>query len=184
MKPNEIGHFPYVKPTVDNPFKDCHPRQYIAHTEDGKLELTVDGNIKWVNNWKVIGEVDLIDVPKGLKFTELLVDLQTYNDCYCADILEVPEEVEGETIKYVLEVERETIKYVFLRGSGWSDLGFPFYDDAISDKDVYVTGNGCYAMLRGKARDRFIKIAKQDRLPTFEDCFTGDIKKDFVLPKY
>jgi hypothetical protein len=163
MKTNEIGQFPYVKPTNEYS-KDVHPRRYIAHTEAG--------NTKWVNNWKIMGEVDLIDIPENHPFSELLIDLQTAFDCYCADILEVPGEVEG-----------ETIKYVYLRGSGWADLGFPFFDDTITNEDPYKTGSGCYALLRGKARDKFIKLSKQDFIPSFEDCFTGDLKKDFVLPK-
>jgi len=171
MKDNEIGQFPYVKPTNDY-CRDYHPREYIAHTEDGKLELTDKGRIKWIQNFKIMGEVDLIDIPKGKECSELLIDLQTAHDCYCADILELDGEVEGETIKYVC-----------LYGSGWADFGFPFYDDTITEKNTHNTGKGCYALLRGKARDKFIKIAKKDCLPSFEDCFTGDIKKDFVLPK-
>ena len=174
MKTNEIGHFPYVKPigTLLDVVSDVHPRQYIAHTEDGSIDWSQNGHIKWINNWKIMGEVDLVDIPKDKEFSELLIDLQTANDCYCADVLEAPGEVEGETIKYVC-----------LRGSGWAEMGFPFFDDTITNEDPYATGKGCYALLRGKARDRFIKIAKKDHMPSFEDCFTGDIRKDFVLPK-
>lgn len=165
MKNNEIGHFPYLAPRTKYG-DDCYPRRYIAHDKDGHCLLTKDGQIKWENNWKILGEVEVVDIPKNAPLGKLLIDLQTANDCYCADILEV-----------------NGIKYVSLVGSGWAEVGFPFYDDTISEKDLYETGKGCYALIRGKARDTFIKLAEQDYIPSFKDVFTGDYKKDFCLPK-
>jgi len=73
-------------------------------------------------------------------------------------------------------------KYVYLRGSGWADCGFPFFDETFDPKDPFQTGKGCYVLLKGKARNRFVKLAKQDFIPTFNDCSTGNITKDFSLP--
>lgn len=166
MKKNEIGHFPYLAPRTSFGEDDRYPKRYIAHDENGKLVLTKDGNIKWVTNWEILGEVELVNIPKNAPFGELLVDLQTANDCYCADELEV-----------------DGVKYVHLQGSGWADCGFPFYDDIFDIKDPYKIGNGCYALIRGLARNRFVKLAKKDYIPSFREISTGDYKKDFCLPK-
>jgi len=164
MNKNEIGQFPYLPP--QNQFdKGGYPRTYIAKDEKGKLALGVDGNIKWANNWKIISDIELIDIPDNTLYGELLIDLQTACDCYCANILEV-----------------NGIQYIKLTGSGWAETGFPFYDDTITEKHLYETGRGCYALIRGKAKDRFIKIAKKGCIPSFKDIFT-DYQKDFCLPK-
>jgi hypothetical protein len=164
MKDNEIGHFPWLPP--QNQFdKGGYPRQYIAHDEKGKC-IIENGHTKWATNWKILGEVDLIDIPKGKEYDELLVDLQTAQECYCADLLVV-----------------DGVRYVALKGSGWADEGFPFYDDTITEKDLYATGSGCYALIRGKAAEEFIKLAKKDCIPSFKAVFTGDYRQDFVLPK-
>ena len=158
MKSNEIGHFPYQPPRnqYDN---GGHPRQLLTWE---------NGNVKWLPNWKILGEVDVVNIPHEPPFKndEPLIDLQTAHDCYCANELEV----NGK-------------KYIHLFGSGWADEGFPFYDDSFNPKDPYETGRGCYALLQGKARNKFFKLAQQDCIPTFNNCSTGNIKKDFILPK-
>jgi hypothetical protein len=68
-------------------------------------------------------------------------------------------------------------------GSGWADAGWPFFDDVISEKDLYKTGCGSYALIKGKAREKFIELAKQDFIPSFNECVTGDIQADFALQK-
>ena len=164
MKNNEIGHFPYLPPQHQFDKGDRYPRQYIAHDDKDKLIIP----IKWANNWAILGEVELVDIPnipKDTEFSELLVDLQTAQDCYCADKLIV----NGTT-------------YVYLLGSGWSDCGFPFYDDTITEENLYETGKGSYALIRGEAAEKFIKLAKQDFIPDFKEVSTGDYKKDFCLP--
>jgi hypothetical protein len=162
MKRNEIGHFPMIISYG----VDSYPRRYLARDINGKNCITEDGQIKWENNWAIMGEVELVDIPQDAPFGELLIDLQTAHDCFCAN-----------------EFEVNDVKYIALEGSGWAGVGFPFYDDTISEKDLYETGSGCYALIRGKARDEFIKLAKQNFIPSFKEVFTGDYKKDFCLPK-
>jgi hypothetical protein len=158
MKTNEIGHFPYCPP-VNQYDNGGHPRTILTYDENK--------NIVWKPNWKIIGEVELIDFLHIIPFeNKPLVDLQTNQECYYADIFYC----EGET-------------YIRLIGSGWADDGFPFYDDTIDVKDLYATGKGSYAFIRGKAKDNFIAIAKNNGIPSFRNIFTGDYKKDFVLPK-
>ena len=170
MKANEIGHFPWLPPQHQFD-KGGYPRKYLAKDAAGNI-VWEGSSSKWLTNWAILGEVDLVDIPKGLEYGECLVDLQTADDCYCADILEVPGEQEGFPFKYVA-----------LRGSGWAEAGFPFYDDTFDPKDPYQTGKGCYALIRGKAAEKFIKLAKEDFIPSFKEISTGDYKADFVLPK-
>lgn len=163
MKQNEIGHFPWLPP--QNSFdKGGYPRQYMLKDAAGNI-VWDGGSSKWATNWAMLGEVDLVDIPKDAPFSELLVDLQTATDCYCADLLVV-----------------NGVRYVALQGSGWAEAGFPFYDDTFDPKDPYTKGSGCYALIRGKAAEKFIKLAKQDFIPSFKEISTGDYKADFVLP--
>ena len=167
MKDNEIGHFPYLPP--QNQFdKGGFPRKYLGKDKSGQLKTGKDGQLVWEINWKMLGEVETVPIPidHPFKSDEPLVDLQSGPmDCYIANLLEW----DGET-------------YVYLIGSGWAEQGFPFYDEIFDPKDPYTTGKGCYALIRGVAKDKFIALAKKDCIPDFNDISTGDIKRDFVLP--
>jgi len=154
LKRNEIGHFPYV------------PKKGFSGGGYPKLDHTYDdkGNSKWIGTWKSLGEVDLISLPDPFVAGKLLYDLQTANDCYCADDLEI-----------------NGVQYIYLYGSGWAECGFPFYDETFDPDDPYKTGNGCYAYIRGIAREKFLKRCSKCTM-TFRNVFTGDVKADFVLP--
>ncbi len=157
MKPNEIGHFPYMPPR--NQFdKGGYERIYIDHVED-------DG-VVWATNWKILGEVTTINIPEHFQ-SEILIDLQTASDCYCADLLTIDEK-----------------QYIFLYGSGWMECGFPFSSTSFDPDDPFETkgsAKGGYALLKGKAVDKFIELAKKDYLPNFDDCSTGNFQDDFIL---
>ena len=171
LKPNEVGHFAY-RPTTNSYDKGGYPRFYLSHDENEQGTISRFGT-KWVNNWHILGEVDLVDIPKNHPYKECIIDLQTATDCYCADTIET--EIDGVVVT----------KYIVLRGSGWSDCGFPFYDDTITNDDPYLTGKGCYALIRGLAMKRFLELAKQDCIPNLRDVTKGefkDFKNDFALP--
>jgi len=156
MKNNEIGHFPCQPPK--NQFEEgSYPRTILKWEGE---------NIIWPPNWKTLGKAELVNLPVGHPFGKILVDLQTGDACCCAD-----------------EIEYKGVKYVYLQGSGWADEGFPFHDKTFDPNNPYETGKGCYALIKGQARNKFVKLAKQDCIPSFNDCSTGDIKKDFALPK-
>ena len=166
MKDNEIGHFAYDKPRFKSNKTNQYPRQRIAKDSKGNILFTEGEQIKWLSNWESLGEVDTIDSIEGIPFTELLIDLQTAQDCYCADLLVV-----------------NGVEYVCLTGSGWAGVGFPFWDEIFDPEHPYITGRGCYAILRGEAKDKFIALARKDYIPDFKKVSTGNHREDFILPK-
>jgi hypothetical protein len=158
MKKNEIGHHPYQAPR--HQFDKGGFKTTLLEYENEK--------VKWIPNWKILGEVDVIDIPIGHPYLndEPLIDLQAGSmHCYIAD-----------------EMEYEGVKYIVLIGNGWGDeQGFPFNEVDFNPKEPFEHTTGMYALIRGVARDKFIELAKKDCIPDFNDIFTGDYKKDFVL---
>lgn len=118
--------------------------------------------------WVSLGEVEVIEWPKegiDLGVETLVYDLQSADDAFCAN-----------------DIEINGIKYIYLYGSGWAIFGFPFFDDSFDPKNPYKTGNGCYALLRGEARLKFLQGCEKGNMD-FLSVTTGNIKADFVLPE-
>ena len=156
MKNNQLGQFKLEKArTLKDGTKlgsDDHPRFTLSYDKDN--------NIVWLNNLAIVieqaKEIEIVqDVLDSFK---LLTDLQTGTDCFCAD-----EVNDGEIIH--------------LYGSGWMELGYPFFDDKMTPETatdtLYEGGSGCYAYLTGKTAKKFYKLSKQDQIPDFETVFSG-----------
>jgi hypothetical protein len=88
---------------------------------------------------------------------DLLVDLQTATDCYCADLIKINNK-----------------KFVYLFGSGWKDCGFPYYQSVKEDDQR----SGHYLLLSGKACEIFCELINDDRISKFHDCFPDENYKD------
>lgn len=152
MKPNEIGHFPYRKVPKNSFFSSGYPKF-----------LRIDGISS--PTWKSLGEGPTIPIPpEGFSTDNCIYDLQSGNDaCY-----------------YAANIELFGVQYVWLLGNGWADRGFPFYDDSFDPKEPYKTGNGCYALIKGLARKRFLKKC-DDGSMEFINVSTGNTQNDFSL---
>jgi hypothetical protein len=158
MKKNEVGYFPLVMGhfgTYD------YPRQSLAKDENGKC-IAENGKLIWKNNLTLMEGIEEIPIPT--EGWELLLDLQTGTDCYCAESYN-----KGEIIR--------------LYGSGWADDGYPFHDEKMTlESDPYETSSGCYAYLIRKTAKDFYKMAKQDVFPKFGAVYSKN-QKDLVLPQ-
>lgn len=133
--------------------------------ELGRFKTTPENEYLSPEIWEILGTVDVIRVTPG-RFSDddLLLDLQTADDCYTAWLLK-----EGD------------VEYVFLIGSGWKSCGFPFCQVDFDPSEPYKTGKGQYGLIRGVAKDRFVELTKNGYVPTYDLVSTGDYKKDFCL---
>lgn len=153
MKENEIGHFPFWEAPKDSFDRGGYPRQ---HYREGKWEPT----------FVLLGEVEIIEYPpEGVDTNNCIYDLQSGNEaCY-----------------YAADVVVNGVNYIYLLGNGWADCGFPFFDETFDPHEPYKTGRGCYALIRGKARENFLKQCDKGTM-TFLSVSTGNVMADFVLP--
>lgn len=160
MKPNEIGHFPFRKAA-----------HQFDHDDYASQEMVWIGDkITWIPRFITLGAIPVIDMPQTPEDPDpiLIYDLQTANDAYCAS-------------KFWCNTPEV---FVWLQGSGWRDLGFPWNEPTFDPQEPLEHSEGKYAFLRGKAARNFIKIIEAEKhIPTFMDVFTGDVTKDFCLDK-
>lgn len=153
MNGNEIGHFPYWKAPKGSFHESGYPKEHYA-------------NGKWIPTFVLLGEVETVQYPpEGIDTDNCVYDLQHGSQaCY-----------------YAADVVINGVSYIYLLGNGWADVGFPFFDETFDPKKPYETGKGCYALIKGKARDKFLKRCKNGT-QTFLSVSTGDVQADFVLP--
>ena len=114
MNRNELWHFGLIN--------NKHPLQDIVKDDNGRLVFEND-RLVWKSNAQFFGEVDIVSTD-GAVSKELVLDLQTGNDCYCAELIEVKE-----------KPEYEPFSYLYIYGSGWKELGFPFYEEDFDPED-------------------------------------------------
>ncbi len=165
LREGQLCYFPWVEGAHQFD-KAGYPREVLRLDSEGTPVRRAGMDLLWVSNLWLLGDAVLVEGLLGERLGECVFDLQTADDCYCADLLESGGEV-----------------YISLQGSGWADLGFPFYDDAITVEDPYRTGLGCYALVRGAGAERFRAIAAEDRLPDYRSVVgEDDWREIFVLP--
>ena len=159
MKENEIGHFPWSEQHKQYTNLTC---RYDKETD----------RIVWEYPFEMLGVVQILQV-KSCRFIKCVYDLQTADDCYSADLLDIDYTLDGE--------EYNNAPVIGLMGSGWAELGFPFNDEKYTGEGRYESSRGQYAYLRGKARDRFIEICDENnKIPILKDVCTK-VDDNFVL---